>query len=104
MAHNDLMELAASARARKTARFFEAHKVEIGEIVERETAPLKQRVTELEGLLDEAVKRGDGLAADLEKSAAALAESKAHVESLQSQLKSFEAQTAKAAPAKKKGK
>ena len=98
------VELAGLARARKAARFAEVHKREIEDVLEQATAPLKERIAELEGLLDEAMERGDGLAAELEKSAAALAESEAHVESLQSQLKAFEAQTAKAAPAKRKGK
>ena len=97
-----LAELAAAARARKAASFIEAHKREFEEAQKQATAPLKQRIAELEGLLDEAVKRGDALAVELEKSAAALADSEAHVSSLKSQLKTFEAQTAKVA--KKKGK
>lgn len=84
-----IMELAELARKRN------------GALLEKRNAgliePYKQRIAELEGLLEEAVKRGDYLAAELEKSAAALAESEAHVSSLQSQLKAFEAKPAKPA-------
>ena len=101
------VELAGLARARKAARFAEVHKREIEDALEQATKPLKERIVELEGLLANAIENGDRLAEELAKSEAALAESKAHVETLQSQLKVFEAQTAKAAkaaPAKKKGK
>ena len=97
------VELAGLARARKAARFAEVHKREIEDVLEQATKPLKERVVELEGLLANAVANGDRLAEKLAKSEAALADSKAHVESLQSQLKVFEAQiaeAAKAAPAK----
>ena len=95
-----IFELAEAARARNEAYFAEKNK----DAIAKATEPLNQRIAELEGLLDEAVKRGDSLAAELEQSAAALAESKAHVESLQSKLKASEAKAAKAAPAKKRGK
>ena len=99
-----LSELAAAARARNEAYRAEKDKGIIAKAVE----PLKQRIVELEGLLANAVENGDRLAEELAKSEAALAESKAHVESLQSQLKVFESQTAKAVQtakaAKKKGK
>jgi multidrug resistance efflux pump len=89
-----IMELAAAARERNVA-LFEKRNAKLLE-------PYKRRIAELEGFLEEAVKRGDYLAAELEKSEAALAESEAalaeseaHVSSLQSQLKAFEAKAAK---------
>ena len=95
-----LSELAAAARERNRAL---AEKRNAGII-----APLKERIAELEGLLRNAIENGDRLAEELAKSEAALAESKAHIETLQSQLKVFESQTAKATQtvkaAKKKGK
>lgn len=84
---DDIMDLAAAARERNAA-LFEKRNAKLLE-------PYKRRIAELEGLLEEAVKRGDYLAAELEKSEAALAESEAHVSSLQSQLKAFEAKAAK---------
>ena len=103
MTTEELIELSASARKRKAASFIATHKREFEEAKEQATAPLKERIVELEGLLANAVENGDRLAEELAKSEAALADSKAHVESLQSQLKVFEAQiaeAAKAAPAK----
>ena len=100
---NGLSELAAAARARNEAYLAEKNM----DFIEKATGPLKERIAELEGLLEEAVKRGDALAAELEQGKAALADSKAHVESLQSQLKAFEEQAAKPKPQKiapKKGK
>ncbi len=91
-----LTELAAAARVRNDAA--------LERRCARVVGPLKRRVAELEGLLAGAVERGDALAEALAKSEAALAGSKAHVESLRSQLKVSGAQTAKAASAKKKGK
>ena len=92
MGFDDIGELAAAARARNEERKAAKNAAL--------TAPLQERIAELEGLLDEAVKRGDALAASLE-------EAEAHVKTLQSQLAAFE-RAGKAAPAsapaKKRGK
>ncbi len=82
----DIGELAAAARARNDERMAAKNAAL--------TAPLQGRISELETLLEEAVKRGDALAASLE-------EAEARVKTPQSQLPAFK-QASK--PEKRKGK
>lgn len=91
MESSAIRELAAASRARNELRKAAKNAAL--------TAPLLERIAELEVLLDDAVKRGDALAAALE-----LAEG--HVKSLQTQLAVFECAGKAApasAPAKKRG-
>ena len=90
-------ELAASARARKTASFIAAHRREFADELERATGPLKQRIVELEGLLANAVENGDRLAEELAK-----AEAKA--EALQARAEKAEAKQKAQKVAPKRGK
>lgn len=92
MEFGDIGELAAAARARNEERKAAKNAAL--------TAPLRERIAELEALLDEAVKRGDALAASLE-------EAEAHARTFQSQLSAFERagkDATASAPAKRKGK
>lgn len=95
-------ELAASARARKTASFIAAHRREFAEELERATGPLKQRIVELEGLLANAVENGDRLANDLAKAEAKAEALEAKAKALEERAAKAEAKAQKVAP--KRGK
>lgn len=89
---DDLLALAKTIHARRAEDFLSRYPCEIGEV----TAPLKERIVELEGLLTNAVENGDRLAKALE-------DSEARVKALEERVAKAEAKAAAAKPAQKRG-
>ncbi len=99
-----LVELAGLARARKAARFAEVHKREIADVLAQATAPLNERIVELEGLLANAVENGDRLAKELDRSEARAKALEARAEKAEARAEKAEAKAATAKVAPKRGK